>query len=152
MKTKHIASGLYEVELPSCPPYKVIDSWIGSPWQPTGNRVLIQRIEEPSRITLAHAAKGIKGIVLAVGPGKRDEDGEIVPLDVQPGDKVLFNSRWNDFAHAEHGRPLSAGADPMLHLVTEGDIIAKVPHFDFSASIKIESPSENIEIKGPWNS
>jgi chaperonin GroES len=28
--------------------------------------------------------------VLAVGQGRRDDDGERIPLDVQPGDQVLF--------------------------------------------------------------
>ena len=31
-----------------------------------------------------------QGRVLAVGPGRRDENGELVPLDVRTGDKVLF--------------------------------------------------------------
>ncbi len=131
--------------------------------EPLGDRIVIQRIEESSTITLTDAPKGIKGIVLAVGPGKRDEDGDLVPLDVHQGDKVLFNSRWNDFTAGENKgtgadgsgpleRPLPLGASPLLHLVQEADVIAIVPHFDFTASIKIESPSQNQEIKGPWNS
>ena len=133
--------------------------------QPRGDRVLIQRIE-PCRygdptcpcqdgdmchyegpkawpkpkgsILLTDAPKGIKGVVVAVGPGKRDEDGDLVPLDVKPGDKVLFNSKWNDFSAAEHGRPLPLGHDEKLHLVQEADIFAKVPHFNFTASINYE--------------
>jgi hypothetical protein len=162
---------------------------------PMGDRVLIQRIEEPGTIMATDAAKSIKGIVLSVGPGKwhpgewwrvrrpvpgldlppcnkrgctfcyewQWQDGWLEPLDVKPGMKVLFNSRWNDFSAGEQAgtgadgkgalaRPLPLHADPMLHLVQEADIIAIVPHFDFEASIKYESPSQNIEIKGPWNS
>jgi len=161
-----------------------------------GDRVIIQRIEESSAIMLTDSAKSIKGVVLAVGPGKwipgewwcfwdlewasdidpsdgqqmkawraRWEwiDGYREPLDVHPGDKVLFNSRWNDFSVGENKgtgadgkgpleRPLPLNADPLLHLVQEGDIIAIVPHFDFTASMKYDSPSQNVEIKGPWNS
>jgi hypothetical protein len=159
---------------------------------PMGDRVLIQRIETPSVIIATDAAKSIKGIVLAVGRGKwhpgewwkvksqygiasctdttcplcyswKWEDGWLEPLDIKPGMKVLFNSRWNDFSAGEQvgtgadgkgalARPLPLHADPMLHLVQEADIIAIVDHFDFEASIKYESPSQNIEIKGPWNS
>ncbi|HEX7075725.1 MAG TPA: co-chaperone GroES, partial [Hyphomicrobiaceae bacterium] len=32
--------------------------------------------------------------VLAVGPGTRDENGKITPLDVKPGDTVLFG-KWS---------------------------------------------------------
>ena len=124
--------------------------------QPRGDRVLIQRIEESSLIQLTDAPKGIKGVVVAVGPGKRDEDGDLVPLDVKPGDKVLFNSKWNDFGAAEHGRPLPLGADPTLHLVQEADIFGIIPDLKMQASVKpgkIEQEyMQNIEIKGPWNS
>jgi len=133
--------------------------------KPLADRVLIKRIEEPGLIKLTDATNSIKGVVLAVGPGKRDEDGDLVPLDVRPGDKVLFNSRWNDFSAGEQvgtgadgsgplTRPLPLGHDETIHLVQEADIIAKVDHFDFEASMKLENPPfmQNIEIKGPWNS
>ena len=133
--------------------------------KPLADRVLIKRIEEPGLIKLTDATNSIKGVVLAVGPGKRDEDGDLVPLDVRPGDKVLFNSRWNDFSAGEQvgtgadgagplTRPLPLGHDDTIHLVQEADIIAKVDHFDFEASMKLENPPfmQNIEIKGPWNS
>jgi len=35
--------------------------------------------------------KSGEGTVVAVGPGKRTPDGKIIPLDVKPGDKVLFS-------------------------------------------------------------
>jgi len=34
-----------------------------------------------------------EGKIIAVGPGKRDNDGNIIPLDVKAGDRVLF-SKW----------------------------------------------------------
>jgi co-chaperonin GroES (HSP10) len=130
--------------------------------QPLRDQVLIKRIEEESLIVLTDAPKSIKGVILAVGPGKRDEDGELIPTEVKPGLKVLFNSKWNDFTAGENvgtgsdgtgplERPLPLKADPMLHLVTEGDIIGIVPHFNFRASIKPAQISENKEIVGPWN-
>ena len=31
-----------------------------------------------------------QGKVIAVGPGKKNEEGKVIPLEVKPGDKVLF--------------------------------------------------------------
>lgn len=128
--------------------------------QPQNDRVLIQRVEEPSGLLLPDRSKSIKGLVLAVGPGKWIEGtwwqfqkptqrwewipGHRQELVVKPGDKVLFNSKWNDFTHAENKgtgadgsgaleRPLSYKLDPLIHLVTESDIFAIVGHFDFKA-------------------
>jgi chaperonin GroES len=36
------------------------------------------------------AEKPMKGQVIAAGPGKVNDDGKLRPLDVKPGDKVLF--------------------------------------------------------------
>lgn len=89
--------------------------------QPRNDRVLIQRIDpEPGLITLTDADKGLRGKVLAVGPGK---DGE--KLCVEVGDTVLFNSKWNDFS-SDHYEDLPLGADKQLHLVQEADIFAKI--------------------------
>jgi hypothetical protein len=118
-------------------------AWRNSGLELTSDRVLIQRIDDDSMLT--DAGKGIKGIVLAVGPGKW-QDGYRRPMDVKPGMKVLFNSKWNDLAHGElRGtgadgsgpleRPISYKLDANLHLVTEGDIFAIVDHFDFRASL-----------------
>jgi chaperonin GroES len=35
-----------------------------------------------------------EGEVIAVGPGARNEQGQLVPLDVKPGDRVLFG-KWS---------------------------------------------------------
>lgn len=94
--------------------------------QPRNDRVLIQRIDpEPGLITLTDADKGLRGKVLAVGPGKW-VDGELEPLGVKVGDTVLFNSKWNDFAddhYGKHVKDLPLGADPKVHLLQEADII-----------------------------
>jgi chaperonin GroES len=123
--------------------------------EPQDDRVLIRRIEEQRAIILTDAPKSLKGIVLAAGPGKRNKSGKRIPLDVKPGDKVLFNSRWNDFSAAEHGRPLRYDQDPMIHLVQEADIFGIVPNFDMKVSIAPNAAhsaySQNVEIKGPWS-
>jgi len=64
--------------------------------RPLQDRVIVKRIEEedtsPGGIIIPDAAKEKpqQGEVIAVGPGKRDEDGRLQALDVKPGDRVLF--------------------------------------------------------------
>ena len=64
--------------------------------RPLHDRVVIRRMEEertsPGGIVLPDNAteKPVRGEVLAVGNGKLMENGEVRPLDVKVGDKVLF--------------------------------------------------------------
>jgi chaperonin GroES len=62
---------------------------------PLHDRVIVKRIEEKETvkggIIIPDSAKEkpMEGDVIAVGSGKR-EKGELIPLDVKPGDRVLF--------------------------------------------------------------
>ncbi|HHO69130.1 MAG TPA: co-chaperone GroES [Gammaproteobacteria bacterium] len=64
--------------------------------RPLHDRVIIKRMEEerttPGGIVIPDTAaeKPIRGEVIAAGNGKRTESGELLPLDVKVGDKVLF--------------------------------------------------------------
>ncbi len=64
--------------------------------RPLADRLLVKRLEEENTsrggIIIPDSAKErpLTGEVLAVGAGKRLEDGTLVALDVKPGDKVLF--------------------------------------------------------------
>ncbi|NIP73770.1 MAG: co-chaperone GroES [Gammaproteobacteria bacterium] len=64
--------------------------------RPLHDRVIIKRMEEertsPGGIVIPDTAaeKPIRGEVIAVGKGKILENGEVRPLDVKAGDKVLF--------------------------------------------------------------
>jgi chaperonin GroES len=64
--------------------------------KPLGNRVLVEPIEQDEitagGIVLPETAKEKpqQGMVLAIGPGTRDEDGKRIPMDVAKGDKILF--------------------------------------------------------------
>jgi len=64
--------------------------------RPLHDRVIIRRLEEertsPGGIVIPDSAaeKPSKGEVIAVGKGKILDNGEIRPLDLKPGDKVLF--------------------------------------------------------------
>ena len=64
--------------------------------RPLHDRVMVRRMEEektsPGGIVIPDSAteKPIKGEVVAGGTGKILENGEIRPLDVKKGDKILF--------------------------------------------------------------
>lgn len=65
--------------------------------KPLGNRVLIKRSKAPSTkggILLPDSAqeKPKEGIVEAVGPGKRDDDGQLIKMNLKQGDHVLFSN------------------------------------------------------------
>jgi chaperonin GroES len=68
--------------------------------RPLHDRVLVKRVEAvertPGGIIIPDTAKEkpIEGEVLAVGPGARDENGRVEPLDVKVGDRVLFG-KWS---------------------------------------------------------
>ena len=64
--------------------------------RPLHDRVIVKRLEEERKtasgivIPDAAAEKPDQGQVLSVGPGKRDENGKHVTLDVKVGDRILF--------------------------------------------------------------
>ena len=64
--------------------------------RPLHDRVVVRRTEEettsPGGIVLPDAAqeKPSQGEVIAVGKGKVSNSGDVVPMDVKVGDKVLF--------------------------------------------------------------
>jgi chaperonin GroES len=65
-------------------------------FHPLHDRILIKRIEEQETarggIIIPDSAKEKQqeGEVIAVGNGRKTEDGKIVPLDVKAGDRILF--------------------------------------------------------------
>jgi len=69
-------------------------------FRPLQDRVLIRRIEQDEKtaggIIIPDTAKEKpqEGEVIAVGPGARDENGKLVPLDVKKGDRILFG-KWS---------------------------------------------------------
>ena len=65
-------------------------------FRPLHDRILIKRIAEKETakggIIIPDTAKEKpqEGEVVAVGSGKKNEDGKVVPLDVKAGDRILF--------------------------------------------------------------
>jgi chaperonin GroES len=68
--------------------------------RPLHDRVVVRRIEAEEKtaggIIIPDTAKEKpqQGEVLAVGPGRRDETGKLVPLDIKTGDRILFG-KWS---------------------------------------------------------
>ena len=64
--------------------------------KPLSDRVLVKAIEKELEnkggIIIPDTAKEKpqEGEVIATGPGKRDEQGKLIPMDVKPGDKILY--------------------------------------------------------------
>ena len=69
-------------------------------FRPLHDRVVVRRIDEDERtaggIIIPDTAKEkpMQGEVIAVGPGARNDKGEIQPLDVKVGDRILFG-KWS---------------------------------------------------------
>jgi chaperonin GroES len=69
-------------------------------FRPLHDRIVVRRItaEEKTKggIIIPDTAqeKPSQGEVIAVGPGGRDENGKLIPIDLTTGDKVLFG-KWS---------------------------------------------------------
>jgi chaperonin GroES len=69
-------------------------------FKPLQDRVVVRRIQEeektPGGIIIPDTAKEkpSEGEVIAVGPGARNDKGDIVPVEVKAGDRVLFG-KWS---------------------------------------------------------
>jgi chaperonin GroES len=89
-------------------------------FRPLQDRVLIRRIEAEAKtaggIIIPDTAqeKPMEGEVVAVGPGARGEDGTLHPLDVKPGDRVLFG-KWS-------GTEIKLDGEDLI-IVKESDIM-----------------------------
>ncbi len=91
--------------------------------KPLGNRLVVEPIEEEEitagGIVLPETAKEKpqKGVVLAVGPGERNDKGEHMPLEVAEGDQVLF-AKYSGTEVKYDGKKLL--------IMRESDILAKI--------------------------
>jgi len=64
--------------------------------RPLGDRVIVRRVEEETKtaggiyIPDSATEKPSEGEVLAVGKGKMTDNGDVIPMNVTVGDKVIF--------------------------------------------------------------
>jgi chaperonin GroES len=99
-------------------------------FHPLHDRVLVRRIAEEEKTTggiiIPDTAKEkpMEGQVVAVGPGARSEDGEIHPLDVKVGDRVLFG-KWSGTEIKLDGEELMIMKESDLMGIIEGAAPAK---------------------------
>ena len=93
--------------------------------RPLYDRVVVKRIEEKETkvgglfIPDSAKEKPQEGEVIAVGPGARDEDGKLHPLDVKTGDRVLFG-KWS-------GTEVKLDGEDFM-IMKESDIMGVVDH------------------------
>ena len=91
--------------------------------KPLSNRVFIEPIEEEtttkSGIVIPDTAKEkpLKGRVLAIGPGKYNEDGELIPMSVKIGDMVLFKKYGPDEIEVGGKKYLVGDEDDILAII-----------------------------------
>jgi chaperonin GroES len=92
-------------------------------FRPLHDRVVVRRIESDEKtaggIIIPDTAKEKpqEGEVIAVGPGARDERGEVQPLDVKAGDRILFG-KWS-------GTEVKVSGEDLL-IMKESDILGIV--------------------------
>ena len=92
--------------------------------RPLQDRVLVKRSEEEEKtkggIIIPDTAKEKpqKGTLIAVGPGRRDEQGKVIPMDVKVGDVVLYAKYAGTEVKLDGGRKVL--------VLRESDILAIV--------------------------
>ncbi len=90
-------------------------------FRPLHDRVVIRRFEDEREtsggIIIPDTAKEkpMQGEVLAVGPGARNDKGDITPLDVEAGHRILFG-KWS-------GTEVKSDGEELL-IMKESDIMA----------------------------
>ena len=92
-------------------------------FRPLHDRVVVKRVEEEGKtkggIIIPDTAKEkpMEGEIVAVGPGARDENGQLVALDVKAGDRILFG-KWS-------GTEVTIDGEELL-IMKESDIMGVI--------------------------
>ncbi|MCB9944088.1 MAG: co-chaperone GroES [Geminicoccaceae bacterium] len=99
-------------------------------FRPLHDRVLVRRVEEEQKtaggIIIPDTAKEkpMQGEVIAVGPGAKNDKGEVAALDVKPGDRILFG-KWSGTEVKIDGEELLIMKESDIMGVVEGASVAK---------------------------
>jgi len=94
-------------------------------FRPLHDRVAVRRLEEDQKtaggIIIPDTAteKPTQGEIIAVGAGARNEKGELVPLDVKVGDRILFG-KWSGTEVKIEGQDLLIMKESDIMAVIEG--------------------------------
>lgn len=93
-------------------------------FQPLSNHLFLEPLAEEkvtkSGIVLPDTAereKPMMGTVIAVGPGKKNDEGKVSPMSVKVGDKVLFKKYGPDEIEVEGKKYLVGDEDDILAII-----------------------------------
>ena len=99
-------------------------------FRPLHDRVVVRRVEEDTKtaggIIIPDTAKEkpMQGEIVAVGPGARDENGKVQPLEVKAGDRVLFG-KWSGTEVKIDGQDLLIMKESEILGILEGKAATK---------------------------
>jgi len=99
-------------------------------FRPLHDRVAVRRVEEDQKtaggIIIPDTAteKPTQGEIVAAGAGARNEKGELVPLDVKVGDRILFG-KWSGTEVKIDGEDLLIMQESDIMGVIEGAVKSK---------------------------
>ena len=98
--------------------------------RPLHDRIVVQRTEGEQQvggIIIPDSAKEKpqQGKVIAAGDGKSKDDGKRIPLDVKPGDSILFGKYSGQEIKLDGDEYLIMREDDVLAVVEEGDLKKK---------------------------
>ncbi|MEO0792733.1 MAG: co-chaperone GroES [Pseudomonadota bacterium] len=99
-------------------------------FRPLHDRVVVRRVDSETKsaggiiIPDTAAEKPQQGEVIAVGPGARGDDNELIALDVKAGDRVLFG-KWSGTEVKIDGEDLLIMKESDIMGVIEGEAAAK---------------------------
>jgi chaperonin GroES len=91
--------------------------------RPLHNRIIVQRIKEEEKtaggIIIPDTAKEkpTEGRVIAAGPGRRDEKGNLIAMDVKKGDRVLFSKYSGNEVNLDGEEHLIISEDDVLAIL-----------------------------------
>jgi len=92
--------------------------------KPLADHILIEPIKEEEKTRggiflpdTASKEKSEEGLVIAVGPGKKTDEGRIIPVSVKPGDKVLFSKYGPSEIKIDDKEYLIAREDDILAII-----------------------------------
>ena len=99
--------------------------------RPLYDRIVVKRIEQQEQkvgglfIPDSAKEKPQEGEVVAVGKGKRLEDGKVIPLDVQVGDRILFGKYSGSDIKLDAEELLIMREDEVLGILDAQPVAAK---------------------------
>ena len=93
-------------------------------FKPLSNHIFLEPVAEETvtkgGIVLPETAekeKPMQGVVVAVGPGKKNDKGELQPMSVKVGDKVLFKKYGPDEVELDEKKYLVGDEDDVLAIL-----------------------------------